>query len=454
MVFVACANAPSMGLLRIALSAFAAVLLFIGIKSLRSLLLIAIAIIPVQSSVLGFGPAFGFQLTFNRVLVLILIVCFLLHRSEYPRAPGRREPLLYFLIGILVLSILSDALGDGAFLSGEQQTISESVEVFLFAYICYRVFRTAELECIVSVFAIGGIALCASTVLERITGLNLLFRFPIVADISTEIDAAALTLDRADVLRVRGSFQNPVYLSGFLPLVLFAAVYLLVKQRRRLLGSVLLALVLLTAYFSISRTAVYALAILGVPVLLMNQKRVGFGKIVKATALSAVLAGMLLLIFPDDMQRAFSLIFNPFDASLGGSDTSDRMNLITAGIPFVLNLNPFGAGVDQGHLVSVLLAPDIANFFIDYAISRGVIWVAGFCIFLAYMMKRLIDAGDPEARMLFWLAVSLTATYVSYAQYSISFRMLLVFVLVHLGHRQPAEEQDARLKVVDVGFAV
>ncbi len=451
-LFLICINVPSMGALRIPLAGFAVMLLVIGLRSLPSLVLLMAALVPIQSSLLGFGSVFGFELTFNRVAVCILAACYFLRGTKYVERGRGREPLLYWLLGILALSTLSDMFGDGTFLAGAQQTVSEGVEVVLFAYICYRLFPRAELARVVSAFAVGGILQCISIVIERVTGTNFLFRFPTSESFYAELQAASTGLERGDVLRVRGPFQNPVYLSGFLPLLLFAAVYLVVVHRRRLLGGGLLILVLLTACLSISRTAMYALVLFGLPVLYITQIRRGIGHVVKLAVLAAVLAGALYAAFPADIKRAFTLTVNPYEESLGGADTADRLNLIASGVPFVLGLNPFGAGVEEGHLISALLGADIANFFIGYAIQRGVIWVAAFCFLLVYMAWRLIRAGDTVAWMLFWLTASITATYLSYAEYWISFPMLLVFVLIHIGGRSH-EAQESAEKAVCVAIA-
>lgn len=431
LLFVGCLNVLSMAALTVSLGGFSAILLYLGLRDLRLLLLILIALVPVQSSILGFGPVFGFELTFNRIVLPIAVALFVTKRSNYQRSSDRREPLLYILSGMFVLSVLTDLLGDGAFLAGAQRTFSESVEVVLFAYICYRVFGRFGLGAPVSAFAIGGITLCVSTVIERTTGLNLLFRFPVADDMNLTLQNAALTLDRADVLRVRGSFLNPVYLSGFLPLLMFAGAYLLLVQRRRYLGGALLLLVPLTAYLSISRTAVYSLAIFGMPIASSQLKRMGVKRSFKIAFAVVLLTAVFYAIFQEDFQRAFALAFNPNEESVGGSSTGQRLELITTGIPFVLALNPFGAGVDQAKTISLLLGPDIANFFVGYSIARGVIWVGAFCSVLAYMMWRLLRARDPVSRMLFWLTLSISVTYLSYAEYWISFPMLLVFVLIH-----------------------
>jgi len=449
-LFLACLNVSSMASLRLALGAFAGLLLVIGLRDLRFLMLVMIALVPVQSSALGFGTVFGYQLTFNRVAVLIAVLCFLLHRSKYPRIHGRREPLLYMLLALFALSVLTDLLGDGSYLSGVQRTLSESVEVLLFAYICYRVFGPRELGSVTSAFATGGILLSSSVILERVTGMNLLFSFPVADEIYAGLLSAEQTLDRADTLRVRGSFQNPVYLSGFLPLLLFAAAYLLLVQRRRVLGGALLVLVVLTACFSISRTAIYALLIFGAPILIMTQMRRGVGRIIRFAALTLVLGGLLYAIFPSDLERAVTLTVNPYQASLGGSDTADRLDLITVGVPFVLSLNPFGSGFDRSQQFSLLLGPDIADFFIGYSIARGVIWVAAFCMLLAYMMWRTLRGGNMVSWMLFWLVVSISATYLGYAEYWISFPMLLVFVLVHGGLNSTSPKSQLLKRVVSV----
>jgi hypothetical protein len=443
LVFIACINVSSFTELRIGLAVFSATLLVIGLRDIRLLMLALIALVPVQSAVLGFGPVFGFQLTFNRVAVSIAGVCYIAHRRKFAANGPRREALLYFLVGTLVLSVLSDTFGDGAFLAGAQRTLSESVEVLLFAYISYRAFRYADFATIASAFAYGGIVLCASTILERYAGINLLFRFPVAQDFTLNLQLALLTLNRGDVLRVRGSFQNPVYLSGFLPLLLFAAAYLLVINRRRVLGGTLLLLVLLTAGLSVSRTAMYGLAILGLPVLYMTEIKRGLGRMIKLAVFAAILAGCLYALLPADLERTVTLTMNPFEQSLGGADTADRINLISAGVPFVMELNPFGAGQQEGTLISALLSPDIANFFIGYGIERGVIWVMGFCVLLVYMMWRLARAGDMVSWMLFWLTASIVGTYFSYAEYWISFPMLMVFVLVHLKGQQPQLQQFA-----------
>ena len=452
-LFIACLNVPSMGSLRLALAAFAGILLVIGLRDLRFLMLVLIALVPVQSSALGFGTVYGYQLTFNRVAVLIAVLCFLLQRSNYPRIPGRREPLLYMLLALFALSVLTDLLGSGSYQTGAQRTVSESVEVMLFAYICYRVFGPRELGSVISAFAAGGILLSCSVILERVTGLNLLFRFPVANEIYAGLLSAEQTLERADTLRVRGSFQNPVYLSGFLPLLLFAGAYLLLTQRQRVLGGALLVLVVLTACFSISRTAIYALLIFGAPILIMTQMRHGIGRIIRFAALALVLGGALYAIFPTDLERAVALTINPFDRSLGGKDTADRLDLITVGVPFVSSLNPFGVGFYQADQFSALLGPDIADFFILYSIARGVIWVAAFCMLLAYMMWRTLRGGNMVSWMLFWLVLSISATYLSYAEYWISFPMLLVFVLVHGGLNSTSPKSQLLKRVDSVASA-
>lgn len=442
-LFMVCINMPTMDALRVALSGLATIFLIIGIRNIRFLMMLLIALIPLQANLLGFGTVFGFQLTFNRVAVSIAIACFLLHKSDYPEERLGREPLLYLLTGIVALSLLSDSLGNGPFLVGFQQTISQSVEVMLFGYICYRLFVRAEFSSIVAAFAVGGVIQCLCILVERATGTNLLFRFPVAEQAYANIQAASEGLERAGVLRVRGPFQNPVYLSGFLPLLLFAAAYLLVINRRRALGGTLLVLVLLTACLSISRTAMYGLAIFGLPVLYMTEIRRGFGRVIKLVVLAAILAGCLYALLPADLERAVTLTMNPFEQSLGGADTADRINLITAGVPFVMKLNPFGAGQQEGTLISALLSSDTANFFIGYGIERGVIWVMGFCVLLVYMMWRLARAGDMVSWMLFWLTTSIVGTYFSYAEYWISFPMLMVYVLVHLKGQQPQSQELA-----------
>ncbi len=441
LLFIACLNVSSIGSLHALLAAFAGLLLLTGLRDLRFLMLVLIALVPVQSNLLGFGSVFGFQLTFNRVALLIALGCFLLHRSNYPQIPGRREPLLYVLLGLFALSVLTDLLGDGSYMSGAQRTVSESVEVLLFAYVCYRVFRPFELGSLLAAFAAGGILLGICVIWERMTNINLLLRFPVPDDIFAGLQIGTATLSRDDVLRVRGSFQNPVYLSGFLPLLLFCAIYLLLVQRRRFLGGALFVLVVLTACFSISRTAIFGLAIAGVPVLLRQLCRMEIGQVVKYAVIGMLPFLFLLAIFPSDFQRAYDLATKPNESSLGGSSTQGRMDLITLGVPFVLSLNPFGAGMDNGAVISLFLGPDIADFYISYSITRGVIWVGAFCSLLIYLMWRLWRANDFVSRMLFWLVVSLTATYFSYAEYWISFPMLLVFVLVHGDRRlQPLGE--------------
>jgi len=67
----------------------------------------------------------------------------------------------------------------------------------------------------------------------------------------------------------------------------------------------------------------------------------------------------------------------------------------------------------------------------------------GFCVLLVYMMWRLARAGDMVSWMLFWLTASIVGTYFSYAEYWISFPMLMVFVLVHLKGQQPQLQQFA-----------
>jgi hypothetical protein len=52
--------------------------------------------------------------------------------------------------------------------------------------------------------------------------------------------------------------------------------------------------------------------------------------------------------------------------------------------------------------------------------------------------------------MLFWLVVSISATYLSYAEYWISFPMLLVFVLVHGGLNSTSPKSQLLKRVVSV----
>lgn len=236
-------------------------------------------------------------------------------------------------------------------------------------------------------------------------------------------------------MRVRGPYTSPVDLAAFLPLLLFCAIYLVLVQRRRFLGGALLILVLLTACFSISRTALYALAISGLPVLLVWLRGKGIGQTIKYAMIGLLVLLLLVAVFPGDFQRAYDLVLNPHEESLGGQSTQDRMDLITLGVPFVLGLNPFGAGGEKGTGIAMLLGPDIADFYIGYSITRGVIWVGMFCWMLIYLMWRLWRIKDFVSRMLFWLVVSITATYFSYAEYWITFPMLLVFILIHIGHR-------------------
>jgi hypothetical protein len=449
LAFVACLNVGSLGALRLALGLYAGVLLIIGLRDLRYLMLILIGLEPIRPTILSFGTLLGFQMTFNRIIVPIAVVCYLLNRSKFSYRVDRKEPLLFILAGLSALSLLTDLLGDGTFLAGAQRTFSESVEVLLFAYICYRVFKSSELSTVVASFSIGGVLLCLCIFWEHFWNTNLLFRFPVPEDLYGLLVNANLTLDRAGTLRVRGPFQNSVYLSAFLPLVLFAAIYLLVAERRRLLGGTLLVMTVLSATFSISRTAIFALAICGVPALLYQARRMGIGRIIGYASTALVILLLLYAIFPTDLQRAADLTLNLNDQSLGGTSTQDRMDLITFGVPFVLGLNPFGVGVDRAADISLLLGPDIANFFVGYSIARGVIWVGAFCCMLIYLMWRLWHEKDAVSRMLFWLLLSITATYFSYAEYWISFPMLLVFVLVHAtAGPNPVESQLAMKKLV------
>jgi hypothetical protein len=453
LAFVACLNVGSIGALRLALSLYAGLLLIIGLRDLRYLMLVLIAIEPVRPTILSLGRLLGFQMTFNRIIVPIAVVCYLLNRSRLPRRVDREEPLVFILVGLLALSLLTDLLGDGTFLAGAERTFSESVEVLLFAYICYRVFKPSELGAVVASFGTGGVLLCLCTFWEHFRGTNLLFQFPVVEDLYPEILTANLTLDRAGALRVRGPFQNPVYLSAFLPLVLFAAIYLLVAERHRLLGRALLVMTLLSACFSISRTAIFALAICGVPAFLYRARKMGTGRIVGYASAALVILLLLYALFPADLQRAADMTLNLNDRSIGGTSTQDRIDLITVGVPFVLSLNPFGTGVDKGMTISLLLGPDIANFYVGYSITRGVIWVGAFCCMLIYLMWRLWHAKDFVSRMLFWLVVSITATYFSYAEYWISFPMLLVFILVHGKQNLLEGEEVHGMKVATVAVA-
>ena len=449
LAFVACLNVGSIGALRLALSLYACVLLIIGLRDLRYLMLVLIALEPIRPTILSLGRFLGFQMTFNRIIVPIAVVCYLFNRSRFPRRVDRKEPLLFILAGLLALSLLTDLLGDGAFLVGAERTFSEGVEVLFFAYICYRVFKPSELGVVIASFGTGGVLLCLCTFWEHFRGANLLFQFPVVEDLYPALLVDNLTLDRAGTLRVRGPFQNPVYLSAFLPLVLFAAIYLLVVERRRLLGGTLLVMTLLTACFSISRTAIFALVICGVPAFLYRARKMGIGRIIGYTSAALITLLFLYAIFPADLQRAADMTLNLNDRSLGGTSTQDRMDLVTFGVPFVLSLNPFGVGVEKASEISLLLGPDIADFYVGYSIMRGVIWVGAFCCMLIYLLWRLCSAKDFVSRMIFWLLSSIVATYFSYAEYWISFPMLLVLVLVHGDRRhQSVESQLAMEKLV------
>src|SRR5205807_7852130 len=166
-----------------------------------------------------------------------------------------------------------------------------------------------------------------------------------------------------------------------------AATYLLLIGRRRALGGALLVALSMAAAFSLSRTALYGLAIFGVPVFVWWLSREPTRRVLSSAFLVAGLAGPLYVLAPEDLERAIDLARNPSAEEFGGADTQHRMDLVTAGIPLVLELNPFGVGFDENAIETTrILSPDVANFYVGYGLVNGIVFVAWFCVLLGYMM--------------------------------------------------------------------
>jgi len=430
-VLVAVINLPTLGLLRAGLSLIALALLMTGLRELKALLIVLFALMPVRASALSLGAIGGFELTFNRVCVMVALACYLWVRSEQRVKQDKPEPILRVIAVLVAIDVLTVFLGDGAFAASAKRVISDVAEVFLFAVLCYRGLAEADFPQVVQGFGVGSLILCLAVIVERATGLNVLFRFPATTELYAQLQDMTAGLERADVLRVRGSFQNPVYLSGFLPLVAFAATYLLVIARRRALGGALLLALGMVAIFSLSRTAMYGLAVFGVPVLLWWLSRAPARRVLSSALLVLAAGGALYILAPDDFGRAVELARNPTAEEFGGADTQHRVDLITAGIPLVLELNPFGVGFDESAIETTrLLSPDVANFYVGYGLVNGIVFVACFCVLLGYMMYRVLARHRDIDWLLGALILSIAATYLSYAEYWITFPALLAFVLV------------------------
>jgi len=428
---VAVINLPTLGLLRAGLSLIAFALLVTGLRDLKALLIVLFALMPVRAGALSLGAVGGFELTFNRVCVIVALLCYLWHRLGQRRPAKAGEPMLWVIAVLVVIDILAVFLGDGAIGASAKRVTSEVIEVFLFAVLCYRGLSEDDFPRVIQAFALGSLVLCLAAVGERATGVNVLFRFPATTELYAQLQEVTVGLERADLMRVRGSFQNPVYLSGFLPLVAFAATYLLLVVRRRALGGVLLLLLGIVAILSLSRTAMYGVAVFAAPVLIWWLSQDPARRVLNGALLLAGVVGALYLLAPEDLGRALDMARNPYSEEFGGGDTQHRIELITTGVPLILGLNPFGVGFDESAIETTsLVSPDVANFYVGYGLVNGIVFVVWFCVLLGYMLYRLLARHRDVDWLLAALVLSVAATYLSFAEYWITFPAVLAFVLV------------------------
>src|SRR3989442_12613312 len=74
-LFLLVINLPTLGLLRTGLSLIAFALLVTGLGDLKKLLVVLFTVMPVRAGALSLGAVGGFDLTFNRVCVIVALAC-------------------------------------------------------------------------------------------------------------------------------------------------------------------------------------------------------------------------------------------------------------------------------------------------------------------------------------------------------------------------------------------
>src|SRR2546423_1683470 len=102
-VFLIVINLPTLGLLRAGLSLVTFALLVTGLRDLKALLVLLFTLMPVRAGALSLGGLGGFELTFNRVCVIVALLCYLWSRLKQPVQPRRREPILRVIVVLVAI---------------------------------------------------------------------------------------------------------------------------------------------------------------------------------------------------------------------------------------------------------------------------------------------------------------------------------------------------------------
>src|SRR5207237_10182987 len=89
-------NLLTLGSLRAGLSLIAFALLVTGLRDLKALLVLLFTLMPVRSGALSLGAVGGFEVTFNRVCVIVGLACYLWFRLNKRVEPNPKtsEPIL------------------------------------------------------------------------------------------------------------------------------------------------------------------------------------------------------------------------------------------------------------------------------------------------------------------------------------------------------------------------